>query len=169
MDSDFDQSDKSQTQSESEPDSDSGEFWDDMLGEHLNEDTFTPPPIPEPASKKKKFHMVHSLLQWMLYFLLLWQSITNLSDNGLTWLLQSLLHFLRALNVHIPDEILGELIAVFPCSLYMVRKYLNLNRDNFTKYVVCPKCTKCYHYDECLRKAANGITVAKSCSSMSFS
>ena len=105
----------------------------------------------------------------MLYFILIWQSITNLSDNGLTWLLQSLFHFLQALNVHIPDEILVELIAVFPCSLYMVRKYLNLNRDNFTKYVVCSKCTKCYHYDECLRKAANGITVAKHCSNISFS
>ena len=109
----------------------------------------------------------------MLYFLLIWQSITNLSDNGLTWLLQLLLqllfHFLQALNIHIPDEILAELIAVFPCSLYMVRKYLNINRDNFTKYVVCPKCTKCYNYDECLRKAENGIIVTKCCSNVSFS
>ena len=25
-----------------------------------------------------------------------------------------------------------------------------LDRDNFTKYVVCPKCTACYEYSECV-------------------
>ena len=162
---DLDQSDDSETHCDSENDSDSEEVWDDTLGEHLDEDILNPLPIPEPVSKKK-FHTVHFLLQWMLYFLLIWQSITNLSDNGLTWLLQSLFHFLQALNIHIPDEILAELIAVFLCSLYMARKYLNINTDNLTKHVVCPKC---YNYDECLRKAENGIIVTKCCSNVSFS
>ena len=75
----------------------------------MDEDISTPPPIPEPALKKKKLNTVHSALQWMLYFLLVWQSITHISDNGLTWLLQSIFHFLHALNIHVPSDILVDI------------------------------------------------------------
>ena len=52
-------------------------------------------------------------------------------------------------------------------SISVLTKYLDLDRDNFTKYVVCPKCTKCYHYNECF-KQENGRTIAKLCSNVSF-
>ena len=143
MDSDLDESDYSNTHSDSESDSENSEFWENTSYDQLDEGISTPPAIPEPATKQNKLHKVHALLQWMLYFLLIWKSITHLSENGLTWLLQSIFHFLQELNIHIPDEILVELIAILPCSLHMVRKYLGINRDNFIKYVVCPKLMMC--------------------------
>ena len=142
--------------------SDLEEIWD-MPPNLLDEDIAGVPPLPEPAPKHRKFHLVRSLLQWTLYLLLIWQSFTHLSDNGLIWLLRFLLQFLKALNLHISDEFLTEIIAAFPVSLYMVRQLLKIDRDNFTKYVVCPKCTKCYLYDECL-EIVDGQKVARTCS-----
>ena len=167
VESDVDKSEYIETSGEIETESDGSEFWDETSSDILDEDILSAPPISEPAPKQRKLNMVHSLLQWFLYCLLIWQSITHLSDNGLIWLLQMIFYFLEAINVHIPNEVFAELVAVFPCFLYMARKYLSVDRDNFTKYVVCPKCTKCYHYNECLKKV-HGRTVAKLCSSLSF-
>ena len=57
---------------------------------------------------------------------------------------------------------LMELISLLPSSLYLVQQFINLDRDSFTKFVVCPKCTKLYSYDSCLMSANNRI-VAKTC------
>ena len=63
----------------------------------------------------------------------------------------------------ISNDFLAELINLLPTSLYLLRQFINFDRDSFTKYVVCPKCTKIYGYDSCL-KVENNRTVAKRCS-----
>ena len=126
------------------------------------------PPLPTPETKRSKLHSVTFLLQWLLYFLLIWQSVCHVSDNGLAWLLKFLFQFFRALNIHVSDSIFEELIAVFPTSLYMLRQFLKIDRDDFTKYVVCPKCYKCYEYGECLVHR-NGQYFAKRCSNKLYS
>ncbi len=112
--------------------------------------------------------IANSILDWLLYFLLIWQSVCYVSDNGLVWLLRFLLQFLKVLNIHLTGELLTELIAMFPTSLYMVRQILVLDRDNYTKYVVCPKCTACYEYSECVRDV-DDRHVVKRCSSKHYS
>ena len=42
--------------------------------------------------------------------------------------------------LRVSNSVIEELIAVFPTSLYMLRQFLKIDRDDFTKYVVCPKC-----------------------------
>ena len=112
--------------------------------------------------------VANSILQWLLYFLLIWQGVCQVSDNGLAWLLRFLLQFLKVLNIHLSGELLTELVAMFPTSLYLVRQILAIDRDNFTKYVVCPKCTACYEYSECVRDV-DGRHVVKRCSSKHYS
>jgi len=167
VDSDLEDTDSSNKEESEYSDSDIDEVWDDVPEAIVNQDIETPPPLPEPKPKRRRFHLAHSLLKWSLYFLLIWQSYCHLSDNGLIWLLRFFLQFLKALNLHISNDLLTDLIAAFPCSLYMVRQYMNLDRDNFTKFVVCPKCTKCYKYDECLTYI-NGHQVGKHCTSTSY-
>ena len=128
----------------------------------------SPPALPDPERKKSKLHSFNSLLQWLLYFLLIWQSICHISDNGLAWLLKFLFQFLRVLNVHISDYAIESLVAAFPTSIYMVRQCLKLDRDDFAKYVVCRKCYNCYEYGECLSEV-NGKHVAKRCSNKLYS
>lgn len=66
------------------------------------------------------------------------------------------------------SELLTGLLAIFLTSLYMVRQLLDLDRNNFDKYVVCPKCTACYEYSECVRHV-DGQHVVKRCSSKRYS
>lgn len=113
-------------------------------------------------------HLVSSIVRWLLYFILIWQGVCHVSDNGLAWLLRFLLQFFKAINVHVPADILTELIAIFPTSLFMGRQLLDLDRDNFTKYVVCPKCTTCYDYNQCVVNV-NGRHVVKRCATTFYS
>ena len=120
------------------------EIWPDVSEEILDQDISSNEALPDPIPKRRKAQVVNSILQWLLYFILIWQGVCHLSDNGLAWLLRFLLQFLKVLNIHVTGELLTELIAIFPTSLYMVRQLLDLDRDNFNKYVVCPKCSACY-------------------------
>jgi hypothetical protein len=138
------------------------EVWNDVPEDLFQKDIFSAQALPDPTPKKGKLQVVNSLVQWLLYFLLIWQSICHISDNGLAWLLQFLLQFLKVIHVHAPTDMLNELIIIFPTSLYMVRQLLAVDRDDFTKYVVCPKCTKCYEYTECVY-VVNGRHVIKRC------
>jgi hypothetical protein len=70
--------------------------------------------------------------------------------------------------LRVSNSVIEELIAVFPTSLYMLRQFLKIDRDDFTKYVVCPKCYKCYEYGECLVDR-NGQYFAKRCSNKLYS
>ena len=109
-----------------------------------------------------KHNAVNSLVFWLLYFLLLWQATCHLSNNGLVWLLKFLISWLKVLGVEISSEVFENVLLIFPGSLYLVRQFLNLDRDDFNKFVVCPKCTKLYKYDSCL-EMVNGRQVAKKC------
>ncbi|CAB4038564.1 Hypothetical predicted protein, partial [Paramuricea clavata] len=160
--------------SSSDPDQDEeqrdseDECWSDIPEDVLNHDILSPPALPDLERKKSMLHSFHSLLQWLLYFLLIWQSICHISDNGLAWLLKFLFQLLRVLNVQFSDYAIESLVAAFPTSIYMVRQYLKLDRDDFAKYVVCRKCYKCYEYGECLSEI-NGKHVAKRCSNKLYS
>lgn len=83
-------------------------------------------------------------------------------------MLRFLLQFFKIIHVHAPTDILVELIVIFPTSLYMLRKCLALDRNNFTKYVVCPKCTKRYEYNQCVTEV-NGHHVIKRRNNMFYS
>ena len=62
------------------------EFRKDIPGDVLDQGISSPPPLPTPERKHSKLHFVTSLLQWLLYFLFIWQGICHISDNGLAWL-----------------------------------------------------------------------------------
>lgn len=74
----------------------------------------------------------------------------------------------KVLGIEISNDVLEKLILSFPGSLYLVRQFLNLDRDNFNKFVVCPKCTKLYKYDSCLT-TVNNRQVAKKCTNTYYS
>ena len=76
--------------------------------------------------------------------------------------LQFLFKFFKVLGVSGSDDIVVDLILVMPSSLYLLRQFIDVDRDYFTKYVVCPKCTKLYACDACLNVENNRI-VAKRC------
>lgn len=69
------------------------EFWEDVLMEDLLCDVESRAPCPEPSRKQTRTQKLTALVQWLVYFILMWQSLCKLSDNGLEWLLQFLFQF----------------------------------------------------------------------------
>lgn len=98
---------------ESENDSDStgsneedndGEVWKDVPEDLFEQDVLSASPLPDPQPKQTKLQAVNSTVQWLAYFLLIWQSLCHISDNGLAWLLQFLLQFLKVINAYAPTK-----------------------------------------------------------------
>ena len=160
--SDGHQSDESSSDCETE------EIWNGVLPEMLSRDIESAPPLPEFQRQQTSLQKVNSLIFWFVYFLLIWQATCHLSDNGMAWLLRFLVSWLKVLGIEISNEVFEKIILSFPGSLYLVRQFLNFDRDKFNKFVVCPKCTKLYKYDSCLTMV-NNRQVAKTCSNTYFS
>lgn len=54
-------------------------------------------------------------------------------------------------------EFILSLAAAVPATIYSLRTFLGDDRDNFERYVVCPKCTKLYRPEDCLRRVKNQV------------
>ena len=74
-------------------------------------------------------------------------------------LLRVLKTFLTCVGEMIQNQAGAEFVlsvaALLPSTMYSFRKILGIDRDSFERYVVCPKCTKLYRPEDCLRKVGN--------------
>ena len=131
------------------------EVWDGVLPECLQRDIEMVSPVPEAKLKERALTKINTLVFWFLYFLLIWQVTCHISDNGMAWLLRFLVTWLKVLGIEVSNELLTSLVAIFPGSLHLMRKFLDLDRDDFNKFVVCPSCSKLYKYDSCLAVVNN--------------
>lgn len=125
---------------------------DDLLEDVAGDDT-----LPEPSRHQSSVQSLTSLLQWFVYFVLFWQATTKLSDNGLEWLLRFLFQFLHILGITCNSQYLCQLALPFPSSLYLLQKFVNLKRDNFVKFAVCPKCAALYQLNDSTRLVGGQI------------
>ena len=56
---------------------------------------------------------------------------------------------------------------MFPTSLYVLQQLVNLDRDDFVKYVVCPNCSSLYDPGDCTQQIGGRI-VAECCMHKAF-
>ena len=116
-------------------------------------------PLPEPAEHPP--HRLRSLLMWSLYFLIVWQYCHLISDNALLMLLNFIKAFLTCIGAALQNgagaEFALSLAAGVPTTMYSLRMFLGVDRDNFERYVVCRKCTKLYRPEDCLRRVGNQV------------
>jgi len=97
----------------------------------------------------------------------MWQTTCKISDNGVEWLLRFMFQWLHTVGLACNSEVLSKMAVMFPSSLYLVRQFLKFDRDNFTKFAVCPKCCTLYHLDDCTVYVGNQL-VSKTCSVKAF-
>ena len=64
--------------------------------------------------------------------------------------------------------IFKQISDLLPCSVYMIRKHLGVNHDDFEKFIVCPKCSSCYKPEDCVRILSNGRKKGEHCSFVKF-
>lgn len=105
------------------------------------------------------------IVHWLLIFLCLWSSFCTLSDNALEILLSFLRAVFDSLTTLFP--VVGSFAILFPRSVHLLRKQLGLDKDRFTKYVVCPKCHSLYVFEDCY-EVLHGKRITKKCSFVQF-
>lgn len=97
---------------------------------------------------------ITSLTIWFCLFICTWQSVNMISDTAINQLLNFVFTFLSELCKSHP--VFYSLPAIFPGTLYMLWKSLNLRLDNFKKFVVCKKMLFIVHtsrkFNGCGRK-----------------
>ena len=112
---------------------------DTTLFERLEQD---PPHSPR--------RQVLSITTWLVFILAMWQATYFVSDHSLTIVLTTIQAFTNLLSQQVGSTVLGPcLVGLVPASVYMVRKLLGVDRENFTKYVVCVRCNSIYTFRDC--------------------
>ena len=90
------------------------------------------------------------LIEDYCQYLMKWQYRYKISDAAITELFKFIEAFLWMCTMFgvftVKNKAVGFLSWI-PNSLYKARKLLKLNRDDFDKYVPCPKCDTIYQYD----------------------
>ena len=92
----------------------------------------------------------------------------KVADRALLILLKFFKLFLRAVGRMMKADILVNFANIIPETLYMIERKLNLQKDSFTKYAVCPKCKTLYTFEECIHKRPSGEAVSAKCSNVEF-
>lgn len=92
------------------------------------------------------------LIYWLLLFLFSWQYGFSVTDSAMEMLLKFLSWFFWLVGTFDENSVISKLSKHFPNTLYKLKKHLGLlNSDDFTKYVVCPKCKTLYDYKDCVQ------------------
>ena len=92
----------------------------------------------------------------IIIFVMTWKVMHNLSDAAVNVLFCFLKRLLDLMAWMIHCKALKQISNLLPQSLYMIRKYLGINRDDIEKLIVCPKCSSCYKSEDCVRTLSNG-------------
>ena len=94
-------------------------------------------PIPQTVEHPSR--RLQSLLMWTLYYLIVWQYCHLISDNALLMLLRFFKAFLVCIGSIIPNgagaDLVLSLAALLPMTMYSLRNFLGIERDNFERYV----------------------------------
>ena len=84
----------------------------------------------------------------------------TVSDNCVQVLLNIIGYLLTMFQFCLQGD--NNLLEMFPDTLYKARKYVGFDKDDFFKFVVCPKCTRLFTYDQAY-VTKNGIRESNKC------
>ena len=103
------------------------------------------------------------LIETYLRFLLLWQAMFRISDVGLGVLLSFFAALMLIMARVLAIESLKTFSKYLPVTVRAARKFLGRNKDSFTKYACCPKCSSLYPLEKCIIKLPNNATTSLKC------
>ena len=84
----------------------------------------------------------------------------SISDSCLESLLSIIGYFFTLCQLALGKDLFGSVVEEFPSTVYKARRYVGLEKDEFIKFIACPKCDKLYTYSQSFlmingRKASN--------------
>ena len=91
-----------------------------------------------------------------LVLLLKIQVLYRLSDRAVTAFLSFLVFCFIIIGSYFQVDAIVLFAKSIPISLQAVYNAINFSKDNFVKYVVCPKCNTLYTYEEAVINTCSG-------------
>lgn len=85
---------------------------------------------------------------FLLHGILLWQAVNSISDRAIQNLLQFLKSCLKAIAQLSGCQALVDMFEATSFTLYSIRNYLDIDRENFDTHIVCHKCHTLYKIEE---------------------
>ncbi|XP_077050070.1 uncharacterized protein LOC143696996 [Siphateles boraxobius] len=110
----------------------------------------------------------HLMLKLLAFMLLAWQAVFKISDRAIFALLQCIRQLIWLMGHILCVNTLCGLAGKIPKTLYSLRKWTNICRDSFSKFVVCPKCMVTYTIEESYTTSRSGAKIIHTCSSRPF-
>ena len=107
-------------------------------------------------------------VRWFVIFICVWQSLFNIPDRAIELVLQFVGTFIRTVGSVSASPLIIAIAALFPTSMYLLRKYVKSEQREFIPYVVCPSCFSLYKRSECFERDESGGMVPKRCSFIKF-
>lgn len=173
--------DTSSSDESTDDDSEIPEQWEGQLSEEdcqsllENDSTFESARVEQTTQSQSHFpndiQTSKTLITWFLYFIFVWQYFNMISDRGIESLLKFMSTLVLAIGERVRESTGSSFVVSFagliPITMYSLRNFLGIERDNFQKFVVCGKCTKLFKPHECLTNE-NGVTRAKVCDNVLF-
>ena len=107
--------------------------------------------------------VIRSLVRWFVIFIcIIWQTF-NISDRAIETCLRFFGTFLSVLG---SSSLVISVASALPVTLYLLRKYLKSERNDFISYVVCPSCFS--KLSDCFRVTSAGNKEPIRCSFVNY-
>ena len=102
--------------------------------------------IPGLAKNHSAPYTTRIIVACMLYFLLLWQALNMVSNAALSQLLSFIFQFLQLAATQSP--FCAGLAACFPPSIYLLHKWIGIDKSRVDRFICCPTCMAIYRYED---------------------
>ena len=125
----------------------------------------------QPSSSEMEFHVnprIVRVISLYIMFLFTWQRLFRISDTGIGVLFLFVATLFTVLVTRFGLDCLNEFVTQLPKNITQARNYVGHCRDNFTRYVSCPKCHYVYDLDICKIQMPDKSFQSRKCTYMKF-
>lgn len=109
------------------------------------------------STQYKAITVESTLIKLLVYFLLMFQTMFHLSESTLSVLFAFIRLFHMRLASMIGSHKLVHFAEMLPHNIKSARLCVSTSRDNFTKYVCCPKCFSTYTWYKVPTQSGNSL------------
>lgn len=151
--------------SSSDSESETSDVYTSEFNEYISSDTESDNEIIPQNDDTTEINSKNSLLLKLLWFIFFWQSVFHISEAAVKSILYFLRYFVRTLGLVYQNALMVSFSQEIPLTVKTAEKYLGIDLDHsgIVEYVVCPKCSSVYCYDNCVEIKSDGTKHAKQC------
>jgi hypothetical protein len=124
--------------------------------------------LPDIAVNSRPDSRIVRVITLYIMFLFTWQRIFRISDTGMGVLFLFFAAFLGLLVTIFGLNQMSEFVKHLPRTISQARKFVGHCRDNFVKYVSCPKCHYVYDMDICKIRMPDKSFQSRKCTFVKF-